>query len=127
MRTFSQDTLRRFAKPTGRTPRLLRQAAGRLYKVCCSSCERSRALCAAPGFTVVALFVLTLSIGTTTAIVSVVDAVIPSGLPFPDADRLVAVGEWNIKSGAANKANEVAPQTSWTGATGRMSSPARRD
>jgi putative ABC transport system permease protein len=69
-----------------------------------------RALCAVPGFTMVALLVLMLSIGATTAIVSVVDAVILSGLPFPDADRLVAVGEWNIKSGTTNAANEVAPQ-----------------
>jgi putative ABC transport system permease protein len=69
-----------------------------------------RALCAAPGFTVVALLVLTLSIGATAAIVSVVDAVILRGLPLPDADRLVAVGEWNVKSGTVNSPNEVAPQ-----------------
>ena len=69
-----------------------------------------RALCATPSFTIVALLVLTLSIGATTAIVSVVDAVILNGLPFPDPDRLVAVGEWNRNSGVVDAANEVAPQ-----------------
>ena len=52
-----------------------------------------RALRATPGFTVVALVVLTLGIGATTAIFSVVDAVVLRALPFDEHDRLVAVGE----------------------------------
>ncbi len=52
-----------------------------------------RALRAAPGFTVIALIVLTLGIGATTAIFSVVDAVVLRPLPFDEPDRLVAVGE----------------------------------
>ena len=52
-----------------------------------------RELRAAPGFTVVALLVLTLGIGATTAIFSVVDAVVLRALPFHEHDRLVAVGE----------------------------------
>ena len=52
-----------------------------------------RALRATPGFTLVALIVLTLGIGATTAIFSVVDAVVLRALPFDEHDRLVAVGE----------------------------------
>jgi putative ABC transport system permease protein len=52
-----------------------------------------RALRATPGFTIVALVVLTLGVGATTAIFSVVDAVVLRALPFDERDRLVAVGE----------------------------------
>src|SRR5437868_9302854 len=52
-----------------------------------------RALASSKTFTVVALIVLTLGIGATTAIFSVVDAVVLRGLPFDEYDRLVAVGE----------------------------------
>jgi putative ABC transport system permease protein len=45
------------------------------------------------GFTSAALIVLTLGIGATTAIFSVVDAVVLRGLPFDDQHRLVAVGQ----------------------------------
>ena len=45
--------------------------------------------------TAAALVVLTLGIGATTAIFSVVDAVVLRGLPFDQHDRLVAVGERN--------------------------------
>jgi putative ABC transport system permease protein len=52
-----------------------------------------RSLTASKTFTAVALIVLTLGIGATTAIFSVVDAVVLRGLPFDEHDRLVAVGE----------------------------------
>jgi putative ABC transport system permease protein len=52
-----------------------------------------RSLAATPAFTLVALVVLTLSTGASTAIFSVVDGVVLRPLPFPHADRLVAVGE----------------------------------
>jgi predicted permease len=52
-----------------------------------------RALRVAPGFTIAALVVLTLGIGATTAIFSVVDAVVFRPLPFDEPDRLVALGE----------------------------------
>jgi hypothetical protein len=46
--------------------------------------EARRALRGAPGFTAVALIVLTLGIGATTAIFSVVDAVALRNVPFAD-------------------------------------------
>ena len=52
-----------------------------------------RALAATPGFTLVALLVLALGIGATTAIVSLVDAVVIRDLPFDQSDRLVVIGE----------------------------------
>jgi putative ABC transport system permease protein len=70
-----------------------------------------RSLRRTPTFTSVALVVLTLSIGATTAIFSVVDAVILRGLPFPDSDRLVAVGELNLKDNAPSALNLTTPQT----------------
>lgn len=51
-----------------------------------------RALRASPTFTVAALLVLMLGIGASTAIFSVVDAVVLRALPFDEHDRLVAVG-----------------------------------
>jgi hypothetical protein len=70
-----------------------------------------RSLRRTPAFTGVALAVLTLSIGATTAIFSVVDAVILRGLPFPESDRLVAVGELNVKDSAPSGLNLTTPQT----------------
>ena len=52
-----------------------------------------RSLRSNPGFTIAALIVLTLGIGATTAIFSVVDAVVLRDLPFDEHDRLVAVGQ----------------------------------
>jgi putative ABC transport system permease protein len=69
-----------------------------------------RSLRATPVFTLVALAVLTLSIGASTAIFTVVDGVVLRGLPFHDADRLVAVSELNLKQPGELDAHMVAPQ-----------------
>lgn len=69
-----------------------------------------RSLCASPGFTTVAVLVLALAIGATTAIFSVVDHVVLRRLPFPAADRLVAVGERNLISSTPGSPHLVAPQ-----------------
>jgi len=58
-----------------------------------------RSLRSSAGFTIAALIVLTLGIGATTAIFSVVDAVVIRALPFDEHDRLVAVGERSRPSG----------------------------
>jgi hypothetical protein len=57
-----------------------------------------RALRAAPAFTAVALTVLTLGIGATTAIFSVVDAVVLRDLPFDTPNRLVSVADIHTRS-----------------------------
>jgi hypothetical protein len=60
-----------------------------------------RALKSSKTFTAVALAVLALGIGASTAIFSVVDAVVLRGLPFDEHDRLVAVGQRSTPSGRA--------------------------
>ena len=58
-----------------------------------------RGLKSSPGFTAVALLVLTLGIGASTAIFSLVDAVVLRGLPFDESDRLVSVALRNSRTG----------------------------
>ena len=55
-------------------------------------------------FTAVAIITLALGIGATTAIFSVVDAVLLRSLPFPDAERLVYVREVNASGGTVGVA-----------------------
>jgi putative ABC transport system permease protein len=72
-----------------------------------------RSLRCSRGVTLVAIAVLTLGIGATTAIFTVVDAVVLRGLPFDEHDRLVAVGEIaRTPAGAADSTDlrRVAPQ-----------------
>jgi putative ABC transport system permease protein len=51
----------------------------------------ARSLVRAPGFTLIVVATLALPIGATTAIFSVANAVLLQPLPFPNADRLVAI------------------------------------
>src|SRR5215213_2312434 len=58
-----------------------------------------RMLLKSPGVSVVATIALALGIGATTAIFSVVNAVLLRPLPFPDAESLVAVFETDTRRG----------------------------
>jgi putative ABC transport system permease protein len=58
-----------------------------------------RGLRSAPTFTIVALIVLSLAIGASTAIFSVVDAVALRALPYEESERLVQVGTVDRQTG----------------------------
>jgi len=63
-----------------------------------------RTLLKRPGFTAVVILVLSLGIGSTTAIFSIVDALLLRSLPYPHADRLVQLREVNAKGNQINVA-----------------------
>src|SRR5215813_12227749 len=58
-----------------------------------------RSLLKAPGLTAVAVLALTLGIGLTTTMFSIVYGALLKGMPFPDPDQLVAVFRQNLSRG----------------------------
>src|SRR5215510_11638575 len=61
-----------------------------------------RVLCRAPGFTITAVTTLAVAIGANSAVFSAIDIVLLRALPFPDADRLVALNEVRQRSTVTN-------------------------
>ena len=67
-----------------------------------------RGLRKSPGFSVVALLVLSIGIGANVAMFSLVDAMFLRGLPYPDADRLVVlIG--NVQRGTVERRGNSYP------------------
>jgi putative ABC transport system permease protein len=66
-----------------------------------------RMLAKSPAFTAVALFVLAIGIGASTAIASLADALLFRRLPIPEADRVVTLWERNRLTGVGRE--DVAP------------------
>ena len=58
-----------------------------------------RGLTKSPGVAIVAVLALTLGIGLTTTMFSIVYGVMLKGLPFPDGDRIVIVQRSNLSKG----------------------------
>ena len=78
-----------------------------------------RALRAAPAFTAVALTVLTLGIGATTAIFSVVDATVLRNVPFAQPNRLMSVADIDTRpDGFQGGYTTAQDYLDWLGATG---------
>jgi putative ABC transport system permease protein len=79
---------------------------GNWFQSVLSDCRyAARQLRKNPGFTIVAVLTLGLGIGATTAIFSVVYGVLLRPLPYPDADRIMAIFEVNSKGRPARLAD----------------------
>lgn len=72
-----------------------------------------RMLRKSPGFTMIAVAALALGIASTTAIFSVVDTVLLHPLPYPDANRILSVGESDRTTGEGGGAPSPANYLDW--------------
>jgi putative ABC transport system permease protein len=73
-----------------------------------------RTLRRAPGFALVAVLVLAIGIGATTAMFSLVDTMLVRGLPYPEADRLVVlIGNVQRAGGVERRGNSYPDHVDW--------------
>ena len=78
-----------------------------------------RSLLRQPGFTLVAIITLALGTGATTAIFSVVDAILLRPLPYPDSERIVALWQGSPKDPPEQLGGQVSTPnfTDWRAGT----------
>jgi predicted permease len=73
-----------------------------------------RTLRRGPGFALVAVLVLAIGIGATTAMFSLVDTMLVRGLPYPHADRLVVlIGNVERAAGVERRGNSYPDHLDW--------------
>src|SRR5437870_2087692 len=72
-----------------------------------------RMLLKSPAFTIVAVVTLGLGIAASTAIFSVVDAVLLHPLPYPDSERIVSVSQTARSTGVSNEDSSPANFVDW--------------
>jgi putative ABC transport system permease protein len=73
-----------------------------------------RTLRRTPAFSVVAVLVLAIGIGATTAMFSLVDTMLVRGLPYPQADRLVVlIGNVQRAAGVERRGNSYPDHVDW--------------
>ena len=73
----------------------------------------ARALRRTPGFAVLAIAIMALGIGANTAVFSVVNGVLLKPLPYPDADRVVAIRTAALTTGQINPLITLANFRDW--------------